>query len=63
MFLEERGDISANLSLLQLWLGLATCSGCLVGGTLTIVKSRSFFVSKRFLLQASQFGAGELSLG
>ena len=59
MFLESRGDIATNLSLLQLWLGLATYCGCLVGGTLTIAKSRSFFVSKRFLLQASLFGAGK----
>ena len=58
MFLENAGDISDNLLLLQLWLGLSTCFGCLLGGGLTIVKSRSFFISKRYLLQFSQFGAG-----
>jgi len=57
MFLENAGDISDNLLLLQLWLGLSTCFGCLLGGGLTIVKSRSFFISKRYLLQFSQFGA------
>ena len=62
MFLENTKDISTNLTLLQFWLGLAACSGCLLGGTLTIAKSRSFFVSKRFLLQASQFGACKISL-
>ena len=59
MFLETTGDISDNLLLLQLWLGLSTCCGCLLGGTATWVKSRYFFVSKRYLLQISQFGAGE----
>jgi hypothetical protein len=63
MFLENTKDISTNLSILQLWLGSATCSGFLLGGTLTIAKSRSLFLSKRFLLQASQFGAGEVMTG
>ena len=60
MYLEDVGDISANLSLLQLWMGLATGCGCLLAGAATILKSRSFFFSKRILLQISQFGVGML---
>ena len=58
MYQEDKGDMSANLSLLQLWLGLATCCGCLLAAAATIVKSRAFFFNKRILLQFSQFGVG-----
>ena len=54
----EEGDrqMTEHLSLLQLWLGLATSSGTLLGGLLCIHQSRHFFISTRLLLQCSMSG-------
>ena len=55
---EEGGRVmTEHLPLLQLWLGLATSLGSLLGGLLTIPRSRHLFISNRLLVQLSMMGA------
>ena len=49
--------MTPDLSLLQLWLGLATTLGTLLGGLLTIQQSRHFYISSRLLIQTAMAGA------
>ena len=54
---EEGGRLmTEHLTLLQLWLGLATSLGSLLGGLLTIRQSRHLFISTRLLVQLSMSG-------
>ena len=55
----EEGErlMTEHLSLLQLWLGLATTGGTLVAGLLTIHQSRHFYISTRLLIQTAMTGA------
>ena len=48
--------MTEHLSLLQLWLGLATTVGTLLGGLLTIHQSRHFYISSRLLIQTAMAG-------
>lgn len=50
-------DEEGAMLLLQLWLGLSTCCGCIIAGIVTTANSRNLFISKRFLLQLSYYGA------
>ena len=55
---EEGGRLmTEHLTLLQLWLGLATSLGSLLGGLLTISQSRHLFISTRLLVQLAMMGA------
>ena len=49
--------MTEHLSLLQLWLGLATSGGTLLAGLLTIPQCRHFYISTRLLIQAAMSGA------
>lgn len=45
--------VTAELSVVQLWLGLSTTAGSLLAGVTTIPSSLQFFISYRLLLQTS----------
>ena len=49
--------MSEHLPLLQLWLGLSTSGGSLLGGLLSIPQSRHLFISGRLLVQVAMTGA------
>lgn len=50
---ERDRAVTAELSVVQLWLGLSTTAGSLLAGVTTIPSSLQFFISYRLLLQTS----------
>ena len=52
-------DADGNVNLVQCWLGVAFCCGCLSSGAIVITRSRSCFISKRCLLRIAIFGIGK----